>query len=180
MSTGCHAGNHKESSGHAFQGNGATETSLGPCGDGVALVHSVHRPIAALKRRSKCPSVRQSLLDKVHEAIDPLIDEAGAQALMKSAGLMFTFENEAAFQNATYAFELRKRNGVDLDLLDGNEARQVELISRKILFAPIGLRTFLTRPTLCVLCKLWRNYSWREAAYIIVQRFAVSKLDRRE
>ena len=69
---------------------------------------------------------RQSLLDKVHEAIDPLIDEAGAQALMKSAGLMFTFENEAAFQNATYAFELRKRNGVALDLLDGNEARQVE------------------------------------------------------
>ena len=69
---------------------------------------------------------RQSLLDKVHEAIDPLIDEAGAQALMKSAGLMFTFENEAAFQKATYAFELRKRNGVALDLLDGNEARQVE------------------------------------------------------
>ena len=69
---------------------------------------------------------RQSLLDKVHEAIDPLIDEAGAQALMKSAGLMFTFESEAAFQKATYAFELRKRNGVDLDLLDGNEARQVE------------------------------------------------------
>ena len=69
---------------------------------------------------------RQSLLDKVHEAIDPLIDEAGAQALMKSAGLMFTFESEAAFQKATYAFELRKRNGVALDLLDGNEARQVE------------------------------------------------------
>ena len=83
----------------------------------------------AQSRRSKVEAnarARQSLLDKVHEAIDPLIDQAGAQALMKSAGLMFTFENEAAFQMATYAFELRKRNGVALDLLDGNEARQVE------------------------------------------------------
>ena len=83
----------------------------------------------AQSRRSNVEAnarARQSLLDKVHEAIDPLIDEAGAQALMKSAGLMFTFENEAAFQKAAYAFELRKRNGVDLDLLDGNEARQVE------------------------------------------------------
>ena len=83
----------------------------------------------AQSRRSNVEAnarARQSLLDKVHEAIDPLIDEAGAQALMKSAGLMFTFESEAAFQKATYAFELRKRNGVALDLLDGNEARQVE------------------------------------------------------
>ena len=69
---------------------------------------------------------RQSLLDKVHEAMDPLIAEAGAQDLMNSAGLMFTFESEAAFQKSTYAFDLRKRNGVELDLLNGNEARQVE------------------------------------------------------
>jgi D-amino-acid dehydrogenase len=71
-------------------------------------------------------SARQSLLDKVHEAIDPLVDDAGAKNLMNQAGLLFTFESEAAFQGATYAFDLRRRNGVGFDVLDGNEARQVE------------------------------------------------------
>ncbi|MGI9423836.1 MAG: NAD(P)/FAD-dependent oxidoreductase [Hyphomicrobiaceae bacterium] len=71
-------------------------------------------------------AARQSLLDKVHEAFDPLVVEAGAEQLMSQTGLMFTFESEAAFQAATYAFDLRRRNGVQFDLLDGNEARQVQ------------------------------------------------------
>ncbi|MDA0340526.1 MAG: FAD-binding oxidoreductase [Proteobacteria bacterium] len=71
-------------------------------------------------------AARQSLLDKVHEGIDPLIADANAGHLMSQTGLMFTFESEAAFQGAAYAFDLRRRNGVQLDLLDGNEARQVQ------------------------------------------------------
>ena len=71
-------------------------------------------------------AARQSLLDRVHEAIDPLVAEAGAGHLMSRTGLMFTFESEAAFHGAAYAFDLRKRNGVRMDLLDGNEARQVQ------------------------------------------------------
>jgi D-amino-acid dehydrogenase len=71
-------------------------------------------------------AARQSLLDKAHEAIDPLIAQADAQHLMSQSGLMFTFESEKSFAAATYAFELRRRHGVRLDLLDGNEARQVQ------------------------------------------------------
>lgn len=71
-------------------------------------------------------AARQSLLDKVHEALDPLIADANAGHYMSQTGLMFTFESEAAFQGAAYAFDLRRRNGVQLDLLDGNEARQVQ------------------------------------------------------
>jgi D-amino-acid dehydrogenase len=71
-------------------------------------------------------AARQSLLDKVHEGIDPLIADANAGHLMSQTGLMFTFESEAAFQGSAYAFDLRRRNGVQLDLLDGNEARQVQ------------------------------------------------------
>ena len=71
-------------------------------------------------------AARQSLLDKVHEAVDPLIADANAGHLMSRTGLMFTFESEEAFQGAAYAFDLRRRNGVLLDLLDGNEARQVQ------------------------------------------------------
>ena len=71
-------------------------------------------------------AARQSLLDRVHEAIDPLVAEAGAGHLMSRTGLMFTFESEEAFRGAAYAFDLRKQNGVRMDLLDGNEARQVQ------------------------------------------------------
>ena len=69
---------------------------------------------------------RQSLLDRVHEGIDPLVEDADAKHLMNQAGLLFTFESEAAFEGASYAFDLRRRNGVGFDVLDGNEARQVE------------------------------------------------------
>lgn len=71
-------------------------------------------------------AARQSLLDKAHAAVDPLIAEADATPLVSRTGLMFTFEKEATFQAASYAFDLRRHNGVELDVLDGNEARQVE------------------------------------------------------
>ena len=71
-------------------------------------------------------AARQSLLDQVHEAVDPLVAEAGAGHLMSRTGLMFTFESEETFRGAAYAFDLRRRNGVRMDLLDGNEARQVQ------------------------------------------------------
>ena len=81
-------------------------------------------------------AARQSLLDRVHEAIDPLVAEAGAGHLMSRTGLMFTFESEAAFRGAAYGFDLRKRNGVRMDLLDGNEARQVQpALSRSVVRA---------------------------------------------
>ena len=84
---------------------------------------------AANARRGRVEAnaaARQSLLDRAHEGIDPLVAEAGAGGLMSRTGLMFTFESEAAFHGAAYAFDLRRRNGVRMDLLDGNEARQVQ------------------------------------------------------
>ena len=84
---------------------------------------------AANARRGRVEAnaaARQSLLDRAHEGIDPLVAEAGAGGLMSRTGLMFTFESEAAFRGAAYAFDLRRRNGVRMDLLDGNEARQAQ------------------------------------------------------
>lgn len=69
---------------------------------------------------------RQSLLNKVHETLDPLVEMAGATHLMNKSGLLFTFESEKAFEDASYAFELRRRNGVVMDLLDGDKARELE------------------------------------------------------
>ena len=94
---------------------------------------------AANSRRERVEAnatARQSLLDRVHEGIDPLVAEAGAGHLMSRTGLMFTFESEENFRGAAYAFDLRKRNGVRMDLLDGNEARQAQpALSRNVVRA---------------------------------------------
>ena len=50
----------------------------------------------------------------------PANDEGSALCLFE------TFESEAAFAGAFYALDLRRRNGVHMDILDGNEARQME------------------------------------------------------
>jgi len=71
-------------------------------------------------------AARQSLLNKVHETLDPLVKEAGAGNLLCPGGLLFTFESEAAFQGASYGFEIRRRHGVPMELLSGDEAREVE------------------------------------------------------
>ena len=93
----------------------------------------------ANSRRERVEAIaaaRQNLLDRVHEAIDPLVAEASAGNLMSRTGLMFTFEGEETFRGAAYAFDLRRRNGVQLDLLDGNEARQVQpALSRNVVRA---------------------------------------------
>jgi D-amino-acid dehydrogenase len=71
-------------------------------------------------------AARQSLLDKVHATLDPLVKEAGAGNLLCPGGLLFTFESEAAFQGAGYGFEIRRRHGVPMEFLSGDEAREVE------------------------------------------------------
>ena len=72
-------------------------------------------------------AARQSLLDRVHDTLDPLVREAAAQDLMHvNGGLLFTFESQTAYDNASFAFQLRRRNGVELNELTGGEARRIE------------------------------------------------------
>ncbi|MGI9493107.1 MAG: NAD(P)/FAD-dependent oxidoreductase, partial [Geminicoccaceae bacterium] len=39
---------------------------------------------------------------------------------------LFTFESEEAFHGAGYAFEIRRRHGVPMEFLSGDEAREIE------------------------------------------------------
>jgi D-amino-acid dehydrogenase len=71
-------------------------------------------------------AARNSLLKHTHEGYAPLIESAGAEKWVNDDGLLMTFESEAAFEGATYALDLRRRHGVHMDILDGNEARQME------------------------------------------------------
>ncbi|HYD06799.1 MAG TPA: FAD-binding oxidoreductase [Reyranella sp.] len=83
----------------------------------------------ANSRRSRVEEIaaaRNSLLLHVHDGYAPLIEEAGAEQWVNRDGLLLTFESEAAFEGAAYALDLRRRNGVHMDILDGNEVRQIE------------------------------------------------------
>ncbi len=71
-------------------------------------------------------AARNSLLVHTHDGYAPLIEGAGAGKWISDQGLLMTFESEKAFRNAAYALDLRRRNGVHMDMLDGNEARQME------------------------------------------------------
>ena len=71
-------------------------------------------------------AARQSLLNRVHETLDPLVKDAGAGNLLCPGGLLFTFESEAAFEGASYALDIRRRHGVPMEFLSGDEAREVE------------------------------------------------------
>ena len=69
---------------------------------------------------------RNSLLVHTHTGYAPLIEGADAGQWVSDQSLMMVFENETTFEATAYALDLRRRNGVHMDILDGNEARQME------------------------------------------------------
>src|SRR5262249_41694841 len=79
---------------------------------------------------------RNSLLAHTYDGYAPLIESADAAKWVSDQGLMMVFESEEAFRSAAYALDLRRRNGVHMDVLDGNEARQMEpALSDKVIKA---------------------------------------------
>jgi len=87
-------------------------------------------------RVEEIAAARNSLLVHTHAGYAPLIEGADAKQWVKDDGLMMLFESEETFQNAAYALDLRRRHGVHMDILDGNEARQMEpALSTKIVKA---------------------------------------------
>ena len=81
-------------------------------------------------------AARNSLLVHTHDGYAPLIEDADAGKWVKDDGLMMVFEGDAAFESAAYALDLRRRHGVHMDVLDGNEARQMEpALSPKVIKA---------------------------------------------
>src|SRR5262245_7675619 len=87
-------------------------------------------------RVEEIAKARNSLLVQTYDGYAPLIEGAGAAKWVSDQGLMMLFESEEAFRNAAYALDLRRRNGVHMDVLDGNEARQMEpALSDKVIRA---------------------------------------------
>lgn len=96
------------------------------------------RFIAAARpsRVEEIAAARNSLLVHTHAGYAPLIEGADATKWVDHNGLMMVFESEATFEGAAYALDLRRRHGVHMDVLDGNEARQMEpALSDKVIKA---------------------------------------------
>ena len=91
------------------------------------------------ERVEEIAAARNSLLLHVHDGYAPLIEDAGAEQWVKDDGLLMTFESEEAFDGAAYALDIRRRHGVHMDILDGNEARQIEPALAKSVVRAVSL-----------------------------------------
>ena len=94
---------------------------------------------ARRERVERIAAERNSLLVHTHAGYAPLIEGADASQWVDNNGLMMVFESEAAFEGAAYALDLRRRNGVHMDILDGNEARQMEPALAKSIVKAVSL-----------------------------------------
>jgi D-amino-acid dehydrogenase len=69
---------------------------------------------------------RHRLLARTYEAFDPLLRDAGAWDLIQRVGRLEIYGSEASFAANRYAFELRRRHGVPMRELTGDEMREME------------------------------------------------------
>ena len=90
-------------------------------------------------RVEEIAAARNSLLVHTHAGYAPLIEGADASKWVDHNGLMMVFESDSAFEGAAYALDLRRRHGVHMDILDGNEARQMEPALAKSVIKAVSL-----------------------------------------
>ena len=69
---------------------------------------------------------RAALLAKVYDAYEPLLQSAGLKDLRRRVGKLLVYEDEKTLDASSYAFDLRRRRGVRMEILDGGQARQIE------------------------------------------------------
>jgi len=69
---------------------------------------------------------RAALLSRVHDALDPLLRDAGVEALKVERGRLFVYENDGAFSSKSQQMRIRMQYGVRMQPLSGDEAREME------------------------------------------------------
>jgi len=78
------------------------------------------------------------LLAGALEEFDPLLRQAGAEAMVRKTGFLMVYESEAGFQRARPLIDLQRRRGVEMEPLDAAALR-----SREPKLAPIFPRAIL-------------------------------------
>lgn len=69
---------------------------------------------------------RAALLVRSGEAFESLLSEIGHGELVEKTGLIHTFQSSAALARAAFAVEMRRKRGVRLQTLTGDELREIE------------------------------------------------------
>jgi len=92
-------------------------------------------------RESRWPRVEAAsialacLLDQALLDFDPLLRQAGAEAMVRRTGFLMVYESEAGFRRAAPLIDLQRRRGVEMEILDAATLR-----SREPKLAPIFAR----------------------------------------
>jgi D-amino-acid dehydrogenase len=80
----------------------------------------------ALDRAEAIAGARAALLTHAGTAYDALLAEIGRPDLIRTNGLIFVYETQAAFQGARGGIEMRRRHGIEAHELDGPASRDLE------------------------------------------------------
>ena len=68
----------------------------------------------------------RSLMARLKDAYDPLIQAAGAHNLIVQAGRIQVHESAASMKGGEYGMDIRRRRDIAFDVLSGDEARRLE------------------------------------------------------
>jgi D-amino-acid dehydrogenase len=66
------------------------------------------------------------LLDQALLDFDPLLRQAGAEAMVRRTGFLMVYESEAGFRRAAPLIDLQRRRGVEMEILDAETLRARE------------------------------------------------------
>ncbi len=108
-----------------------------------ALPWFVQFTLASRRSRAEAiADVRADLLRRVNDAYAPLLEDAGARNMVHDLGLLMLFESERSRVNVEFALEMRRRRGIKIEDLSGDEAREMEpalgpLIERGVFFPEV-------------------------------------------
>ena len=78
------------------------------------------------ERAMRITAARASLLARVFDAYAPLTAEAGAEDLIERTGWLAVYEKRDPLTGEAFEFEMRRRFGVEMTVLSGDEAREME------------------------------------------------------
>jgi D-amino-acid dehydrogenase len=77
------------------------------------------------KVRAQAKALR-SILAPSLEMLAPLLKEAGAEDLVKKQGHLFVYRSQKSWRKESFAWQLRRENGVAWDEFDADELRQLD------------------------------------------------------
>jgi len=94
-------------------------------------------------RVEQTADARNALLSRMYDGMEPLLAAAGAEDMVKRDGMLYVFETEKALAQSAYTLDLRRRRGVKIDELSGDEAREMEpalgpSVKRAFFFPQVG------------------------------------------